>query len=680
MLAFLALQNNQVLVQDAATMSIARYGTSGPSGIFIPLLRGTVSREVTRPLGLLATVLMLVLASVSQLTSTILLWDMGTLGVPGNAKNISVNIQQLNVVTDYGPGVLGRRPIEFPRFAEEKTGRPPGFLATGHGNISDTGERRRALFPLAGAERLSMISYTGPVTILDSHVMCFAPGVEEFSMVSLQWDQATLNTEASLDIPPSPPPVMIMGSLNTLPINSYMNSSKTQYPYATFTGVHTIFDILFNCTSPVPALDELSKGFPIMLCQIPGINSTVRNVNDEYFLTGGFDWWLVVRGAASEKSQSDWLNIPTFNETPKVTFDNSEWTTVFAKDKDFKIQLSVCVGGSNITAANVTAVDPERGNCTKEPELSVKRNDTWVSPYNTEAIRNQLGVLKTNSSTAKSRGIITIESLEYDYQMGALVVDSPPVRVDLGDSNSIPLCLDCGLWYSPVLHSITSTGIFRETLNNTGSIALALQALWAVITTTDYYDRLTLFDIASQAQVQERGYFSVPKRMTGLYIVGSILFVHLALVASIVAVFIRKSEDSTNLGQAWQTVAQLCVGDREGLLGGLSQASDVAVGEKMDRRGWRYRVTNVSPTEDHTSTYVRVASAHDKLTSGSSLGSPRGPLWLAEFMTNGRLPHLRGGPRGKEYAQINSNLDSSQAAQVGSAATKNFAVVDSNDA
>ncbi|RYP79121.1 hypothetical protein DL771_000099 [Monosporascus sp. 5C6A] len=189
----------------------------------------------------------------------------------------------------------------------------------------------------------------------------------------------------------------------------------------------------------------------------------------------------------------------------------------------------------------------------EEPQISIKTtliDNRLVAQLDTESVRRQLGA--TNDIlTLEERGLLKLElDPDYKYQ----VLTDPRYDINLLDLDmmyltmqpfypidGLMLCTKCmTAIYAPgnnltVNHRLMS--IFLDSLEETNSPAVALQAVLTVLTQMAYYNLVPYFDRLENGTIAITESYYIPARIIGFASVGALLLIHLILVAVAVACF-----------------------------------------------------------------------------------------------------------------------------------------------
>ena len=179
MLAALMIERRGVPLEHAAEISIARFGISGPEGLWKQLIgRGTMGKS-TRIL----LMLLLLTSFASQLTSTLLLTDLldrpivtiphtSLLGVGFQDIDSGGNPKAIPISYKYTFNYVKWKPNSFETFAEHNV--PPIF----RDGLDDTGVSLRAFLPISSQPtRENIQEYRGMARVFDARAACVRPNL-----------------------------------------------------------------------------------------------------------------------------------------------------------------------------------------------------------------------------------------------------------------------------------------------------------------------------------------------------------------------------------------------------------------------------------------------------------------------------------------------------------------------
>jgi len=537
MVACLAFEKHCVLLQDAAAMSIYRYSANYPYPMIFPVLRGTmVSKNLA---GISLLILLSCLTISSQFISTILLSDTGLEYIAMRSQNVSLAYRHKDWIDALVPS-LQQRPVEFPRFAEKPV-KPfkISYNATGPA-ISDTGSTVRALLPLSAPKRSSLLYYRGNATVIDAHVLCVSPDID-----SLEFDEKQQLVSGNFTAP------ILRDALASGELEDQGSFVKTETTLSPVFKVKTC-PIYFNGTSICPAIEYYPPG---KFGEFDGRGD--YNFPATKLLAGSSSnqWWLVVR-QSSEKTAF------RVYETKDFKFSGTEWT-VGSVTMGRKADKTVST--ANITLCYSTfqpayaAIEINAASNITEPQYSL----TAGREYNTTSLRNQLRV-KTHDH--HEGGIFNLGNYKKTRDGNQAFW---PTWAQWNEANNTAM--------EHSIHEIYSS-IFSETLKETQTASLALQAIFTLLTANGYYEYLDRYDEFGNSTIQAVEPVIIPASRQGLFIVCGFIGLHFLSVGLVFWLYFFGSNEQKFMDQAWQTVGQLHCGEARHFLDETCDLGDRAIG------------------------------------------------------------------------------------------------------
>ncbi|KAF8243691.1 hypothetical protein K440DRAFT_663957 [Wilcoxina mikolae CBS 423.85] len=572
MMASISLAHKQVLFKDGAAISVARFASSGPFDIFLPLYRATKARRGRASSGFLIVAVLTLLSIVLQFSSTILTNDLAMQKIPDNykTKNVTYQRSQDRVGSVYGWRLLARNPTEYPVFAEQ-TASFNSITVTGEGGLGDTGNTLRAFLPLSKTNRTRLISYEGPANIIASHVLCFSPSIQSFNATFIVNGNDTVGTKDNS--------IHIDGVLNT-PILA-RNSGKLPFPDS-FEGLRNFTALRFGCNIPFRKVEPTSSSQSIFyaLCDFtPFVLNRYNEDPDKSFppknIMSNFTNWILVTNTLAG-TDADWKNA-SFVGIHKPVYDESEWTTLSDVTRTVSVGLSLCVHTFRRTQNKMISAHGEWNRT--EPEVVDNYFEFYEQPFNTEPIRLMHGVLNNGSFTTSQRGILSLTqthdilgdfSHEVHHDLRSLMFED--------NSPSISMCNSCDDRIR-VSHPILSR-LFIDTVSDSGRPSKALQVLLTTMASMYYYDRMLFFNVGKEAKIQYVTNLLIPQRNLGLSVVTGMIAFHFALMLLITWLYLPHRHNS-HVGQVWMSVAQLHIGDAGKFLDQVSTLDDDAVNDLL---------------------------------------------------------------------------------------------------
>jgi hypothetical protein len=502
------------------------------------LLRKTHATKRLRFVPACALALVLVSAAL-HFIPTLLLSDFGNgllASGNGNTKSIPYSLDDAERanLTRGERDFTSLNPSQFPTFGEFAVS-----PASQQAGVDDTGESIRAFLPLASSsERTSISTYQGRATLVNSRVICLAPVVENATYSSL-----------GLSTSPDSPTQQLQGLLSTG--NSIPSTLKSE-PNASN-------EFSFVCNFE---LAQSGSEWPITLCSVQSSNGSITI--DSPFANGimADTSTFVLLNHTMNSTIPISANVGNVSITSWKSDLSGAWTNLtYTPNPMFSIQLSFCFVSTGTLDAEIEATGTQDRT---EPTMNVTKGDS-IYKSDVSAILNQLDVSTTNATAATQRAVLPLKS---QNPWGSSTNSKSALQSPSTFSNKAAtygLCTFCGGYAS----STTTLGIastlsiiFQRALQDSGSPAKALQALFTVTNGMQYYSRyvalLTLEEICSLITVGRLPYFDIstesridnfvevyhPKRYTGITAVGAELALHLIIVILIAVLFTMRTNGS----------------------------------------------------------------------------------------------------------------------------------------
>jgi hypothetical protein len=558
----------------------------------------------------------------SQFTSTVLLQDLRDGVVVGLGDNFSIRSGYASVVPEWSPTQPYQQiiPRSYPTFAEYSE--PPII----NPEIDDTGITLRGLLPIASENSRSFLySFSGNATVMDSRVVCSRPNFVQDS-------------------------VTIEGSYYAIDDQYEMYLSGRVYPSITIPGlVHNSTGAVFNCSYlPTDAQDRPEIEWILSRCwlgnEAGGLLSEFEPQHDasaQYcngtWETQDNDQCNGARGSMKKDSDStsngvsDLRNLtlgsavllfnfsnvalyktPYMNQTTTINFTstgNGPWLDILLPDKNTRMSATLCYDAlSTLDAPITTSSHTNR----TEPSWGW---DVAQDEYTTDKIREQLGADRSPASL-DDRGILKLETTpaELRRQAALTIFDGNIPRyytvpfataqihpISWYPTNySVSFCPKCSSYSDESSYGFDANpqqaSAFIDTLRNTSSPALALQAYYTTLMRMIYYDHLPLFDYPGTQSMMFFTPTLIPKGLGGLLAVIAVTILHLILMAIITFRFLTCTS-ATSVGSAWQAVAQLVSEDMSGILENATTASDGQVEQRVKSDGQAKTIVGLGVVE-----------------------------------------------------------------------------------
>ncbi|KAF2182919.1 hypothetical protein K469DRAFT_786959 [Zopfia rhizophila CBS 207.26] len=434
------------------------------------------------------------------------------------------------------------KPPSYPTFAEVAGSAETVDPASG---LIDTAKTVRALLPLIlPSDRTLLVNYSGMATVVELGVSCFRPEVK----ASLFTDQGSPR---------------MWGTINP------------QIP-----GLTREPDLFFNCTVPLRMGDDVfggaaekraAKEWATAKCLLdsrsdPTVSNFVSS-NDTLLI------FNMTRGYADVYGNNGNQNARIYNASTSSVDDPWAQLSYRLNSMDMNLAMTICVPQMKISNRKIDAYsDANR----TEPVLGWDPN---AADYRSEGVRRQLGALPGSKLSVEERGLLRLSN------------DDRP-----GPSNNTELLSDM-LWTLNLEYNVTTAmcthgcyfypdgyyrveyihraqvAVFQDILTTTRNPAQALLAHYFTLLQMAYYDALPEFDDPANATARFYVPVTMPVRWRGFTAVVTILSVHFVCVL-VSTVFFLDGTRLSLLGSAWQAVAQVAIGEAEGVVAKASMATD----------------------------------------------------------------------------------------------------------
>ena len=130
------------------------------------------------------------------------------------------------------------------------------------------------------------------------------------------------------------------------------------------------------------------------------------------------------------------------------------------------------------------------------------------------------------------------------------------------------------------LHAV----VFQDTIQDTGSAALAIQTLITSLFSMSYYDHILQFDVPALADLATELAVTRPTSRKFFAAVLTLVALHLVLVVCVTVLFLRRAKDGL-LGSSWAAVARVSGPATDQWLAVASTATDTEVSRSVDKSG-----------------------------------------------------------------------------------------------
>ncbi|RGP81452.1 hypothetical protein FLONG3_597 [Fusarium longipes] len=540
---------------DIAMLSIQRAASSsaGPGSMIPTAWQHFIAGRGSGLLYLILLASSFIIALVSTLTSTIILFDFGQdqISAPITTRVTAVGFDTERIFPFNGISYWKSRPLAHWRFAETRPVKMETELRTD--NAIDTGDIYRAMLPFDNAvDRTSLEFYEGPAVVVNQRTACFGP---KFESTILRYQQSDSEVTSGL----------------------YLNASFTVENQTDFLGSSSNIPKNIICRVHNEWNTTLGhKVLPISLCSSPADTVSVKN-GTKNPLSGwaySFNSVLLINSGAvlnglepeydAKLGQYSKVDVPSSLENLTFTGDGP-WTVARTADGMDAFNATVCYISQNLPHRyNVTI----SGRAIKtEPESLYEWSDI-ATQGNGTSILQQLGVGYSPENT-RDRDILDLEvhsepepwadpSNEARVQSAYALLWSTLVEYSLLGSwsfagrvmtNSI---LAQFIWPTHPEHAAVVQNIIQQT----GDPAQAVQALVFRFYQMLYYDWLPNYNPTRQVTTINAKSVLIPEQWTGLIVVLIIIVVHFVVTAATMYLFARRTTSSL-LGNAWQAVSQM---------------------------------------------------------------------------------------------------------------------------
>lgn len=576
-LAALILERVGVATEDLPLVSMIRCLNSGPHSLALSVLNSFFTKALF-PYSFLI-VLAIFNAFALQFTSTILLTDFGDIRVVmdpiedtlifGLNRDVSTGTNSQGTNAYGGLDYWKTGPNTYQRFAEFKEN---GSRAD---NYVDTGKTLRGFPPhLMMDDRTYLRKYRGPMTVVDTRVVCVKPTV---SNISLNVDVDRLETKG--DDP------TIKGTFSWEGTAPGLEADEKQ---------SAGFEL--NCT--IPSADGYkAKDWLTSLCSVgPGVGRLVGGIvtdkKDDMYPDGHTSAMVLLNATGSMK---DWV-YAIANDTKEGQIESSKPLWTYYTKSNVSIGFTLCF--VNPSPANYEA----EASSDRDGEDEVLVWDSANATFDTSLIRQMYGATEkhytledrrllhlankanwTLSSVGEKWGISTEDFIwdtlgRYDYaQAHSFFPDEAWYHVGRTTMFTSGGLADYSVHRS---HAV----IFQDIIQETKNPALAVQTITTILLQMAYYDFLNEYDVAAPSKWQRSKLLNIPKQWKAFGVILGLLVVHFTLVITAVRLFLARTEMSL-LGNAWQAVSQVVSADTAGVLHEGATTTDKEVKGTMKQSG-----------------------------------------------------------------------------------------------
>lgn len=619
MLASLVLEKCFVRRSQVACLSLLRGLNSGPFTL-VQIIFSSKTLAVARHIEVWLVVLLFILSTFLQFTSTLLVSDLHNYSVVGSYNHTSipslVGLDQIAKLDNPRFSILQDPDLSsgFSIFGETQQASSVSVEPNANG-LSSTGIVKRGLLPLVSVdERMAVRDYNGTSMILSSAVSCMRPIMTgQYAQFSTTGSSSGVGTvKGSLDVPRS-----LQQALGT-------------DQYSCESGVCEI--IPFACDVPA----SVGGGPPAPAVCI--LNNDDTDINRTYSQNvSARPWevtslmWLVfssdvsdVQWASILEASDGWYDLPI-----SAPFNESEWEE-YPLFLDTSILVTFCFSNFNVDQRNVSMKAPKP---TREPlvqwsVLSGTSNSSDAQscfgatspalPLSGRGIL-EMDILDVPRGEAKNhKSVMTTAEIIYYILYYQLGYASRPNTTFIACWR----CLATGSSMSP-----KTQALFQSIINSTNRAALALHTWISVAAFASYYEVLPSmngFDnviLQSVVDTKTPGPCTSAANCAGFIAVSTLLGIHLTLVAVITLLFLRQARFS-RISSIWHTFAQLVGEELNDILVYSNQQSDDKVVEMIQTQGKDDFVT-LSQVKHSSKVEVTKLQHHGSLKSRVTTSEPQ---------------------------------------------------------
>lgn len=500
----------------------------------------------------------LLLGSIAaQFTSTILVSDLTSVTIVGNARNdsrgISATLETLNQFHLLDQYVLSPTFVPF--------GEVPGLDSTPVASgISDTGIVRKAYPFIPQANRTSLRGYEGRSFVFNSRVVCMPPSMSEINLVARSLDNP------SFDLPFTP---AVSGSIS---YNRTYGEAGIDFP--TDCPDASCFPTAFNCSVGVrvgiPGRSAITGCVPDgKNAYLPSYNSTITTDpianTSEVFL-------FIKSNIYVSTTFSNNTSTPLQN-----TFTEGEWT-IYSYNNGATLNISLCFQQLHFDRAHVRL---SRDHDFSDPSVQWNAN---VSRWQTSDVQTLFGFSNGSSSGNSPQESFLVEEISNatrssttSYITSVLTTDS---YASFERPNVSLLLSPYGGGSADIVPHVAYQALFADVLEETNRPALALQALVTSLSGSVINSLLSQLDIMEQITTVSSTSVQAPQRLLGLVFVMVISCVNLLVIISTVSLFLVRTKH-TSVGNYWHALAQVVSEITQPLLHRSTRATDDEVAKML---------------------------------------------------------------------------------------------------
>jgi hypothetical protein len=570
-MAALILERVGASNEDFPMLSMIRCANTGPQALIWNVVHTITTGSQWRYSLIIVVTILNALAL--QFMSTLLLADFGNdlVVLDDHREVIHWGIDKSRDETSTAGSDFWRSSqSSYPTFAEYKQNGSHGA------NFVDSGTTYRGFLPFINSTiRENVLSYSGPMTVVDERVVCVKPTLTnaEYHIPA----EADDTLSATFDFNNTHPDIIQRGPASTF------NCTMAHYWHNPDAGYWYTSICRLNLGS-----GELRGGI------MPG--------NDRQHET---NVWLIFN-ITSPWTEFEWLEtVKNPNETVVVPLrqidsPNGPWTKI--GHANLTADVSLCLLNPKPDVYEVEAVG-SRSTFTKDNTLywdsSTRKYVTFLARTQLDAMGpdelQELGLSSTHSYSHEERGVLSLQPVsdwnatraanKYNAKYQTMIHGSLDKNKPWNYAGAIndSFVLTPKSDFADAIHR-NHMWVTQDILAATRNPALALQAVTHLVMQGAYYDWFANYDLGAAASYSMTEMRYIPVTWHHLGVVGALLVLHFMLVAVALALFVVKTEVSL-LGNAWQAVAQVFSSDTEAAVRHGAFKTDAEVREEVESSG-----------------------------------------------------------------------------------------------
>ncbi|KAI0110875.1 hypothetical protein GGR51DRAFT_510337 [Nemania sp. FL0031] len=582
MIAAIVLEKHGAQRTRVAWLSVMRSINDGLFKLCGLLVKSNGMVVSLRHIEIWFTFLMLIVTSVLQFSSTLLLSDIHDFTIVGDINSTQFGDLILFKKENFYEGGLGlyfvTQPPVYAVFGEVQA----SFSATPNANgVSDTGIIQRSLLPISESDARSSVRKVEATTaVITSQSGCIRPQIN-----------ATYSADRDHGFEGE-----VYGYINgTVDYEqSFGRAGIRQSSLCSDTGCG---DTPFSCNLPITQ----GHSWQAVTCFFDGIVDLIPLWDPEDGVWSRNT--TVVLVITTNMDSKGWSGIPNETTLPPGN-PHDEWQSYEIGTGQF-INITLCSSGFSLHRFDTLM-------STLGPLLEPKTDFELASTiYNTEDVQNFMGVSNPQQNhydrhildlkiigtpDGDNTHYISETKLNSTIETVTMTLISSAMYFELSNglerNNTMLLCYLCG-GYGYAVNSEIGL-LFTDIITETGRAANALLSLTTTLFTSVYYAYLGSFKVARDARIVSTTTVPAPgpcftNGCPGYVSVTTLLFVHLLCVAAITIVYVRQTRYSRH-GNIWHAISQLAGAGLTDMLQEAQDANDAKVESVVDKGNKNYRV------------------------------------------------------------------------------------------